>query len=251
MRWAFVAPAWAISFLSSLLLAGAVAAQQLPSAAQQPAPATAGRGAIGRLFEAGLVQLGLVFKGIGSLAGGPAAGAIWRVDLRSGEGRPIGVTADLAWPVPSPDGSAVYALRGRQVVRIMITNGQETALGAPADWRKLIGVLSDGTLLGFIDDDPRPRPALLAPDGRRSELPPPANDAERARNGALLQEGRDYADGTRLEVRDSERGGRGRDVFLVGGARSGNLTDCGDDLCGQPSRSLDGLDMFYIRRPRR
>ena len=149
----------------------------------------------------------------------------------------LGMAADLAWPVPSPDGLAVYALRGRQVVRIVIANGQESALGAPAEWRKLIGVLSDGTLLGFIEDDPRPRPALLAPDGGRLELPPPANDVERERNGALLQERRDYADGTRLEVRDSERGRRGHDVFLVGGSRSGNLTDCGDDLCGQPSRS--------------
>jgi hypothetical protein len=120
----------------------------------------------------------------------------------------------------------------------------------PADWRKLLGVLPDGTILGFVEDDPRPRPALLAPDGSRLELPPPADDAERKRNGALLQEGRDYADGTRLEVRDSERGGRGRDVFLIGSPAPVNLTDCGDDLCGQPSRPLNGLEVFYIRGER-
>ena len=62
-----------------------------------------------------------------------------------------------------------------------------------------------------------------------------------------MQEARDYADGARLEVRDSERGGRGRDVFLIEGASERNLTDCGDDLCGQPARSMDGATFFYIR----
>jgi hypothetical protein len=233
--------AWATSNLGSLLLAGAVAAQP------PPASPTASGGATGRVFAAGLNMLGLVFNGIGSLAGGPSAGAVWRVDVRTGERRRIGHAEDLAWPVSSADGTVVYALRGRQVVSIAVADGLETPVGAPADWRKLIGVLRDGTVLGFIEDDPRPRPALLGPDGKLTELPAPVDDAERQRNGALLQEGRDYADGTRLEVRDSERGGRGRDVFLIGIAGSQNLTDCGDDFCGQPSRSQDALAVFYIR----
>lgn len=229
---------WAGPLLASLLLAGAVAAQPAP-----PAP----KGGVGRVFSAGLDALGLVFKGIGSLAGGPTAGSVWRVDVRTGQRQRIGSAADLAWPVPSADGTAVYALRGRQVVRVLVSDGSETPVGEPADWRKLVGVLPDGTVLGFIEDDPRPRPALLAPDGKLTELPAPADDVERRRNGALLQEGRDYTDGTRLEVRDSERGGRGSDVFLVSSAGAHNLSDCGDDHCGQPSRSPDGLSFFYVR----
>jgi hypothetical protein len=230
---------WAGSILVSMLLAGAVAAQPAP-------PAT--KGGVGRVFSAGLDALGLVFKGIGSLAGGPTAGSVWRVEIRTGARLRIGDTTDLAWPVPSADGVAVYALRGRQVVRIVVADGRETRVGAPAEWRKLVGVLPDGTVLGFIEDDPRPRPALLAPDGTLTALPAPADDAERRRNGALLQEGRDYQNGTRLEVRDSERGGRGSDVFLVGGSGARNLSDCGDDHCGQPSRSLDGASVFYVRQ---
>lgn len=233
---------WAGSILASLLLVGAVAAQPTPPAS---------KGGVGRVFSAGLDALGLVFKGIGSLAGGPTAGSVWRVDLRSGQRQRIGNAADLAWPVSSTDGIAVYALRGRQVVRIIVADGSETRLGAPADWRKLVGVLPDGTVLGFIEDDPRPRPALLAADGMLTELPAPADDAERRRNGALLQEGRDYQDGTRLEVRDSERGGRGSDVFLVGSSEARNLSDCGDDHCGQPSRSSDGGAVFYVRQQHR
>ena len=201
-------------------------------------------------FSDGLKRFGLLFSDIGSLASGPAAGEVWQFDKRTGQRRRIGATADLSWPAPSPDGSAVYALRGRQVVRIAISDGQETPVGAPADWRKLLGVLPDGMIIGLIDDDPFPRPALLDQDGKRTDLPPPATNEERKQIGVLLQEARDYADGARLEVRDSERGGRGRDVFLIEGASKRNLTDCGDELCGQPARSMDGVMFFYIRGAR-
>jgi len=236
----FAAPT---STLGALLLAGAVVAQPLPS--------TPSASSAGRVFAAGLNMLGLVFNGIGSLAGGPAAGAVWSVDVRTGERRRIGSADDLAWPVPSVAGTAVYVLRSGQVVRIAIADGSETPAGIPAHWLKLLGVLPDDTVLGFVEDDPRPRPALLARDGGRTEMAAPADEPERRRNGVLLQEGRDYVDGTRLEVRDSERGGRGRDVFLISVAGVRNLTDCGDDFCGQPSRSQDGFRVFYIRQPGR
>lgn len=229
----------------ALLLAGAVVAQT--SAARQDAR----ENALKQIFAAGLDSLRLVLAGIGSLGGGTElSGAVWRVDIRNGEARRIGSAADLAWPVPSPNGRAVFALRGRQVVNIAVSDGSETSVGAPAEWRKLIGVAPDGTVLGFIEDDPRPRPALLEPGGRLAELPAPEDDNERKRNGLLLQEMRDYADGIRLEVRDSERGGRGRDIFLVEGPKQRNLSNCGDDLWLQPSRSIDGNYVFYIRSPR-
>jgi hypothetical protein len=144
----------------------------------------------------------------------------------------------------------VFALRGRQVVSIVVSDGSETPVGAPAEWRKLIGVAPDGTVLGFVEDDPRPRPALLQSNGRLAALPAPTDDSERKRNGLLLQEMRDYADGIRLEVRDSERGGRGRDIFLVQGPSQRNLSHCNDDLCLQPSRSSDGNYVFFIRATR-
>jgi hypothetical protein len=200
-----------------------------------------------RTFSDGLKRLGLLFSDVGSLASGPAVGEIWQFDTRTGQRRRIGAAADLSWPAPSPDSTAVYALRGGQVVRVAISDGQEAPVGAPADWRKLLGVLPDGMIIGLVDDDPFPRPALLGQDGNRADLPPPATDEERKTIGVLLQERRGYADGARLEVRDSERGGRGRDVFLIEGSRKQNLSDCGDDLCGQPARSMDRVMFFYVR----
>ena len=229
----------------SLLLAGTVLAQA------PAAPQSSQESALGKIFAAGLNSLRLVLVGIGSLGGGTeSTGVVWRVDIRNGEDRRIGIAGGFAWPVPLSNGQAVFALRDRQVVRISVNDGSETLVGAPAEWRKLLGVVPDGTVLGFVEDDPRPRPALLEPGGRLVELPAPADEGERKRNGLLLQDARDYADGVRLEVRDSERGGRGRDIFLVEGPKQRNLSNCGDDLCSQPSRSIDGNYVFFIRAPR-
>jgi len=238
-------PRKVIAGACGLLVTGAVFAQT-------PAATPASReNALKRIFDTGIGSLRLVLAGIGSLGGGAeSGGAVWRIDIRNGEARRIGRASDLAWPVSSSNGGAVLALRSRQVVSIAVGDGSETPVGGPADWRKLMGVIPGGTLLGFVNDDPRPRPALLEPDGRLTLLPPPADDKERERNGLLLQEMREYADGIKLEVRDSERGGRGRDIFLIQGTTQRNLSDCGDDLCVQPSRSTDGNYVYFIRAPR-
>jgi hypothetical protein len=230
---------------SSLLLAGAAFAQT-PAAPQAPRES-----GLKRIFSAGLNSLRLVFTSIGGLGSGTdATGAVWRVDVRDGASRRIGNADDLAWPVASPDGLAVFALRKGQIVRIAIGDGSETPVGAPAEWRTLLGVAPDGTVLAVVESDPWPRQAMLGPDGHRIELPPPEEDDERKLIGLLLQNARSYADGVRLEVRDSEHGGRGRDVFLIDGARQRNLSNCGDDLCVQPSRSPDGNYVLFIRASR-
>lgn len=232
----------AASLAASLILA-------VTAAAQSPRPAPQPRWT--QTFYNGVKRLGLLFSNVGSLASGPSAGEIWRFDKKTGKRRRIGSASDLSWPTPSADGATVYALRGGQAVRIATADGQEATVGAPADWRKLLGVdPDDGTVIGLIEDDPFPRPALLDPNGERTDLSPPSDDEQRKEIGVLLQESRSYADGARLEVRDSERGGRGRDVFLIERERQRNLTDCGDDLCGQPARSIDGATFFYIRSPR-
>ena len=58
-------------------------------------------------------------------------------------------------------------------------------------------------------------------------------------------------DGRELRVERSARGGRGFDVFLVSGNVARNLSDCGDDTCGQPSLSPQSQRALYIRAGRR
>jgi hypothetical protein len=245
MTWASIWFCNVVLTSSSLLLAGAVFAQT-PAAPQAPRES-----ALKRIFSAGLDSLRLVFTSIGGLGSGTdAIGTVWRVDVRGGASRRIGNANDLAWPVASPDGLFVFAVRKGQVVRIAMGDGSETPVGAPAEWSTLLGVAPDGTVLAVVEGDPWPRRAMLGPDGQRTELPPPEDDEERKLIGLLLQNARSYADGVRLEVRDSERGGRGRDVFLIDGARQRNLSNCGDDLCVQPSRSPDGNHVLFIRASR-
>jgi hypothetical protein len=243
MTWTLASLAGTTASLAATLMLSSAAVAQSPPAAPEA-------GWIQRTFSDSLKRLGLLFSDIGSLANGPATGEVWLFDKRTGQRRRIGAAADLSWPVPSPNGAAVYTLRDRQVVHIDVSDGKETPVGAPADWRNLLGVLPDGAIIGLIDGDPFPRPALLSQDGGRTDLPVPASDEDRKQIAVLLQETRLYADGSRLEVRDSERGGRGRDVFLIDGAHEKNLSDCGDDLCGQPARSMDGTMFYYVRGTR-
>jgi hypothetical protein len=231
-----------VVFSCALLLAGAVLAQT--SVAPEPAQ----ENALKRMFAAGLASLRLVLTAIGSLGDGThLGGEVWRVDIRGGEAQRISGAADLAWPVPSPSGQAVFALRGRQVVNIS-SDGSETNVGAAAEWRKLIGVAPDGTVLGFVTGRPRVQPAMLTANGEILLLSQPESDDEREQVAKLLQENRAYADGRQLIVERSQRGGRGYDVYLIAADGSKkNLSDCGDDACGQPSRSSDGRYALYIR----
>ena len=182
------------ALLASLMLAGTVAAQS-PSAAPRV-------GWMQRTFSDGLKRLGLLFSDVASLASGPAAGEVWQFDSRTGRRRPIPAKTGLSWPAPSPDGSAVYALRGRQVVRIAISNGEEAPVGAPADWRKLLGVPAGWHChrLGRR----RPVPARGAPrSGRQAHGPSSARHQRRTQ-----ADRRPSAGGARLLRRRKARGAR-------------------------------------------
>ncbi len=66
----------------------------------------------------------------------------------------------------------------------------------------------------------------------------------------MLQEARTYVGDKNLSVRRSERGGRGFDVFLEFGGEMFNLSDGGDDRCGQASLSPDFRKALFVRQPR-
>jgi len=223
-----------------LLLSSTVNSQPAPPPAATPPSSVA------QAFWSGLGQLNMLFKAAGSLASGATKGAVWRLDLASGNRQRVGAADALSWPVAATAVSPVFALHGRQLVRLG-ADGTEAPVATDTAWRKLLGVLPDGSVLGFVAGEPRARPARLAADGSVQVLPPPETDEDRQRESIALQEERDYADGTRLRVRRSERGGQGFDIFLVKDGVQRNLTDCGNDRCGQPSLSADGAALLYIR----
>lgn len=230
-----------------LVLAASASAQPPPPNAAPVQPNTAPvQSALSQAFWGGLAQINMLFKGAGNLANGATHGAIWRLDLATGNQQQIGSSDTLSWPVGATADGPVFALRGRRLVRFG-ADDTEVPVGDNGMWRKLLGVLPDGSVLGFVVAEPRARPALLSPDGRMRVLPAPEADEDRQREAFALQEERDYANETGLRVRRSERGGRGFDIFLIKDGTQRNLTDCGNDRCGQPSLTADGRALLYIR----
>ena len=215
------------------------------TAVAQPAPSSDIRTSVGQVFWDGVRRLGVVFRSIGSLGGGARRGEIWLVTASTLERRQVGSGADWSWPIMTNDNMFVYAMRGGQVRRIS-GDGTDIVVSDGPAWYKLLGVSPDGTVIGFLATQPWPHLATLTPGGDLQTAVP--GEEERERVAYLLQEPRDYADGTRLEVRRSERGGRGYDVFLLSDGRSRNLSDCGDDSCGQPSLTPDGKHVLFIRQ---
>ncbi len=191
------------------------------------------------------------FEYVGALGEGRAdAGQIWIVAVdgtrRTGVARLLDASADYSWPVIAGDGS-VYALESGHVVHIE-AGGKKTELrNSRQAWVKLVGVGPDGSVLGILNDPPFGKPAVLSAKGDLVMGATPATQADRERQSILLQESRAYADGRSLNIRYSERGGRGLDVFVATkGAPSTNLSDAGDNACGQPSLSPDGKQVVWI-----
>jgi len=237
-------------FLALALGAGTVLPQ--PPFAQSAAAPQPNSAPSVDIFQAGLRALGFAFKAKGSFGGGANHGEIVRIVITTGEQVRIDTGVGWSWPIGGPDNTRGHAFWGNQVWRVPRDPFlSPTPIGAEADWIKLLGELPDGTILGLVQGELGPRRAVLSPDGRISALLEAETTGERRETALLAQEERDYADGRRLEMRRSERGGRGFDVFLVDGGRVQNLSDCGDDACGQPSLSPDGTAVHFIRSRRR
>ncbi len=198
---------------------------------------------------------GMVLESIGSLGGGPGtAGELWAVDFDA-SGRPsaprrVGGLADLSWPVIGADGVSFVALRGGQVVRLDASGAVAAVLAEGGGWRKLLGEQAEGSVLGLVRQNGETLPARLAADGTLEVGAAPATDEEKRALARLLQDARAYSGDTALVVDRSERGGRGFDVFLRSAAGIVNLSNCGDDYCGQASLSPDRRRAAFIRVPR-
>lgn len=197
----------------------------------------------------------LTFEAFGSLGDSAVdAGQLWSVEIdasgRPSEARRIGSFDNLAWPVVGPDGSTIYALQQGQIVRLG-EDGQSTeTIKSDARWVKLIGVTEDESVLGFVYEGSETKPAILAKDGDIRVSQSPLSDENQKRKSCLLQEARTYVGDKNLSVRRSERGGRGFDVFLEFGGEVFNLSDGGDDRCGQASLSPDFRKALFVRQPR-
>jgi hypothetical protein len=197
-----------------------------------------------------LQQLNMTLEQIGSLGSSDVeAGELWAADLDAagmpGPARRVGQTTDLSWPVANDD--VYFALQSGRLVDASASEPAPVG-DATVRWLKLLGVTEDGTLLGIVhDSDNGIRAATLASDGSLSV--DGAADTTGSQIGFLMQESRSYAQNRAVFVERAENG-RGFDVYFKLGDKRYNVSDCGDDSCGQPTLSSDLRRIVYIRQPR-
>ena len=204
-----------------------------------------------------LDSLNVTFAALGSL--GDSAldyGQLWAVDMDNSQKplkpRRVGRVDDLSWPVAGPDGVSIIALQQGKIVRVGKDGHTTENLHSESQWNKLIGVNEEGTIFGFVYDNSDIKPALLLSNGRLQVMKQSSSLSaeDRKQISLLTQETRSYIGDRTLIVDRSDRGGRGFDVFLKSGNEVYNLSNCGDDRCGQASFSPNFRMVLFIRQPR-
>lgn len=227
-------------------LATCAAALALAGAAGEAKPKK--KGPMDSIWAA-LNKLGVALDNISSLSdGGVERGAVWLMDMRTGERRRVTAATDLAWPIWARDGRSGYALRGTDLVRFPIAGGSTSAVATGLPDGRLIAALDNGRILALLNEGPLGRLAVVSRDGKLERLPVPVSAEDKARVVALASESRAYVGGTAIEVRRAPGSDTGFDVFLVRTYSGSNLTACGDSRCGQPDWSAELDRLLYIRQ---
>ncbi|OPY76446.1 MAG: hypothetical protein A4E65_03185 [Syntrophorhabdus sp. PtaU1.Bin153] len=199
--------------------------------------------------------LHVTFENIGSLGDAVIeSGQIWSVDLdvsgKPAEPRRVSAASNLEWPVFDRMNQIIYAIQQNRVVRLSGDGQSLTEVDEQKQWIKLFGVTEHGDILGMTSEKGEKVLAVLHADGKTTLSSDSKSDKEQQRKSILEQENRTYAGNRSLYVERSARGGRGFDVFLKVEYKVTNLSDCGDDRCGQPSLSPDFRRVLYIRKSR-
>ncbi len=206
-------------------------------------------------FKLLINSLQVTFEAIGSLGESVVDyGQIWAVELddtgKPSEPRRIGKASNLSWPILDPKDQTIYALQQDQIVQLSDDGQIFKVIDNQKQWTKLLGVTEQGVILGMVYDNDESRQALLNADGSITVSSSPQSDEEQKRKLALMQESRSYSGNRSLYVERSTRGGRGFDVFFNIEGLAINLSNCGDDRCGQPSLSPDNKRVLYVRKSR-
>jgi hypothetical protein len=206
-------------------------------------------------FKQLIDYLHVTFENIGSLGESSVAyGQIWSVafDASGKPAKPVKISAasDLAWPVLGPNGRTIYAIQQDRIVQLGGDGQSIIAVDKQKQWTRLFGVTEHGDVLGMVYEDDASILATLHRNGKITQSPAPKSDEEEKRKSILEQENRAYAGNRSLYVERSTRGGRGFDVFFKRGEEVVNVSDCGDDACGQPSLSPDFRIVLYVRKAR-
>jgi hypothetical protein len=179
-------------------------------------------------------------------------GEIWVAASDGSERHRLTDRVGYTWPVFTPDGEAVLALRGASLVRIEPGTAVPVPFAEDTPLNKLLGARPDGSVVGIVPEGPFGRLATVAPSGSVTLLPAPATQEEKRLMATLLGESRAYLNDRKLFVDRADfedRTRRGFDVYIETAKGRLNLSRCETAACGQPSLSPKGDRVAYIRDP--
>ncbi len=153
------------------------------------------KGAQKSFFKALIDQLHMAFESIGSLGNSVVqAGQLWSVRIddagQASQPKRLGKLNHLAWPVMHPDGKTVYALQEGVVVKLTDDFQATEMVNAEGYWIKLLGVTTDGTLMGLIYADNQAKLARVDGTGKLQVLPESDLPEDQSNLARLLQESR-------------------------------------------------------------
>jgi hypothetical protein len=193
---------------------------------------------------------------------GPASeivnGQIWVADLKSGSTRPLTTSGSFRSPIFLAGSGDVLALRGSDVIRIPSGGGDGAKLQSIDGIVKLVGAggSEPGKVLVLLRNGSgsHPRVALLAIDtGSITNLPYDPESSEDLQFVEDLEEwSRSYGQSrvyTKRQTKESLAGTvEWSDVFLAAPGRQPlDVSQCDGVNCGQPSLSMDGNLLVYVK----
>jgi len=185
------------------------------------------------------------------------SGQVWLVDIASKKTRALSAAGGYSSPVFAPRGDSIFVLHGGDVVRFNLSGGNPQKVCSIPGIQKLAGASQDDAdKLLILGKDAAGNTAvgLLSVSTGKVEAVPfdPASSEDRQMLGRLRGWDRMYGDKRVFVDRHSEQSLSGpvqwTDVFLKEGTNLPvNESACDEVNCGQPSLSLDGKLLVFIR----
>lgn len=235
-----------------------------PPAQQQPQPPKKKESVIAWLLRfAGITQTSSKQKGDEK----NEAGTIWIADLVSGEARALPYGANFRWPIFLADRS-VLALKGEEVVKLSLTGNDQQSVTKMPCIAKLVGNSLDNPdeVLVVVGEGKSQRLATLSissgqistPEFETKQVPgvPDLTEEKLALDIAMSSERESGNLKVYVEtMRDQDKPQPWTDVLLLI-KKSGpigdptNVSNCNGAKCSQPSLSMEGRYVAYIKAPR-
>lgn len=185
----------------------------------------------------------------------PAAGQVWVADLASGAIRKVTAEDGYRSPVFYPNGAAILALAGSDVVTI--SAGTATRLHHVAGITKLVGFsLDDPDQVLMLKEDEEGHPSVARISVKTGAVVPLPFDARSNTDRQMLEalQGwqRTYGATTiyvkREPVETLSGTAERSNVFVKPAGRDPrNVSRCDTADCGQPSLSADGNRVLFIK----